>query len=272
MLAIRRVISRPGIRLCAAVVVSSLAAGLALAPALRSAPPISRGLDGPRRESLPPPRTGFAIPKPAALPDPAGESSWAPVIRPVIARSAPGFAGRAVMPVGTRTPEGTTNLILATGEVIRRGIVWVHAELAALPNGTAGWLPRSALGGWSFVDTHVIVDRARLTLTLFRGSRAIFHARVGVGTSRNPTPAGEFYVRDRLSSFKSPMYGPLAFGTSGRAPHLTDWPDGGYIGIHGTDEPQLIPGRISHGCIRLTNAAILELGKLMPVGTPVTVK
>lgn len=269
MAAIRRVISRPGVQLCVAVVVISLAVGLALAPALRSAP-ISP--ETTHRRSLPPPSTGFAIPKPASLPDPAGETSWAPVVSATIARSKPGFASPAVMRVGTRTPEGTANLVVGTGEVIRQGIVWVHAELAALPNGTDGWLPRSALGGWSFVDTHVVVDRARLALTLFRAGHAIFQARVGIGTTSNPTPAGQFYVRDRLSSFKSPMYGPLAFGTSARAPYLTDWPDGGYIGIHGTNQPQLVPGRISHGCIRLTNAAILELGKLMPVGTPVTVK
>ena len=78
-------------------------------------------------------------------------------------------------------------------------------------------------------------------------------------------------VRDRLTSFASPAYGPIAFGTSARAPYLTDWPDGGYIGIHGTNEPQLIPGRISHGCIRLTDAAIVKLAQLMPVGTPVTI-
>ncbi|MBV9684510.1 MAG: L,D-transpeptidase, partial [Solirubrobacterales bacterium] len=28
----------------------------------------------------------------------------------------------------------------------------------------------------------------------------------------------------------------------------------------------------SHGCIRLRNAAIITLGQLMPVGTPVTIE
>ena len=54
-------------------------------------------------------------------------------------------------------------------------------------------------------------------------------------------------------------------------PHLTDWPDGGFIGIHGTDEPQLIPGRVSHGCIRMRNADIVALGRLMPIGTPLDI-
>ena len=53
---------------------------------------------------------------------------------------------------------------------------------------------------------------------------------------------------------------------------LIDWPAGGYIGIHGTDRPDVIPRRISHGCIRLRNAELLRLARLTPVGTPLTVR
>jgi lipoprotein-anchoring transpeptidase ErfK/SrfK len=52
---------------------------------------------------------------------------------------------------------------------------------------------------------------------------------------------------------------------------LSDWPRGGVIGIHGTDQPQLIPGRVSHGCVRLINAAVTRLYPLVPVGTPITI-
>ena len=96
-------------------------------------------------------------------------------------------------------------------------------------------------------------------------------ARIGVGKPAWPTPRGLFYIRNKLASFRSPVYGPLAFGTSARSNVPTDWPDGGYVGIHGTDRPGLIPGRVSRGCIRMRNQDILRLGRLMPVGTPVTV-
>ena len=95
---------------------------------------------------------------------------------------------------------------------------------------------------------------------------------VGVGTPAAPTPRGEFYVRNRLTSYRSPFYGPLAFGTSARSPTLTDWPAGGFVGIHGTNRPDLVPGRVSHGCIRLRNRDMLRLGNAMPVGTPITVR
>ena len=117
-----------------------------------------------------------------------------------------------------------------------------------------------------------MINLSRLRLTLYRAGEEIFAAPVGVGKPSTPTPTGVFYVRDRLTSYASPEYGPLAFGTSARSEFLTDWPAGGFIGIHGTDEPSLIPGRISHGCIRLTNPTILKLAKLLPVGTPVIIE
>jgi lipoprotein-anchoring transpeptidase ErfK/SrfK len=52
---------------------------------------------------------------------------------------------------------------------------------------------------------------------------------------------------------------------------LTDWPGGGFIGIHGTNQPEILPGRVSHGCVRMPNAAVLRLARLMPLGTPVTI-
>jgi lipoprotein-anchoring transpeptidase ErfK/SrfK len=128
------------------------------------------------------------------------------------------------------------------------------------------------LGGYGTGDTHLVVDLRRLTATLWRRGRVIFRARVGVGQPQWSTPRGQFYIRNRLTRFAGPVYGPLAFGTSARSEHLTDWPDGGFIGIHGTDEPQIIPGHVSHGCIRMRNRDILALAKRMPIGTPLTIQ
>ena len=224
--------------------------------------------------ALPPPPAGFAIPQPRQLGAgaAAAQTRWAPVLTATQARRRPSFHSPVVVGVDTLTPEGTTNLVVADGEVTRDGATWVRARLAVLPDGRTGWVPRSSLGGWRFVSTRAVVDRARMTLTLYRGGTEIFRTRIGVGMAGTPTPAGQFYVRDRLTRYASPEYGPLAFGTSARSAYETDWPAGGFIGIHGTDRPGLIPGRISHGCIRLTNPAIRALGRLMGVGTPVTIR
>jgi L,D-transpeptidase-like protein len=255
----------------------ALVAGAFLSPRLlpsqdpgghRSAP-AATSFTGTPPASLPGP---LEIRRLVPLSDPTGATRWAPVLRATVARSRPTVHSAPVGLLSTDTPDGTTNIVVADGESDSRGTPWVHVSLAVLPNGSEGWVPRDVLGGWSFVETRLVIDRARLTATLFRASHVVFRARVGVGAPGTPTPRGTFYVRDRLTGFTNPMYGPLAFGTNARSPTLTDWPGGGVVGIHGTDQPNLIPGRVSHGCIRLSNAAILRLGKLMPIGTRVTIE
>jgi hypothetical protein len=197
---------------------------------------------------------------------------WAPVDRAVAARTAPRSTARAVARLDLLTPEGTSNLVSVVEEKVVGGARWLRVRLPILPNNSTGWLPRSALGGLVPVDTRLLIDLGRLHAALYRQGRLVFDAPVGVGTARAPTPRGTFYIRDKLTDFASPFYGPIAFGTSARSAVLTDWPDGGYIGIHGTDEPQLIPGRVSHGCIRMRNKDIIRLARLMPVGTPLIVR
>ena len=198
---------------------------------------------------------------------------WAYVLRPVAARTAPSWSAPGVTVVAPTTPEGATNLVLALSQrYARNGETWVRIRLAALPNGMTAWVPREALGDFHLVQTALVVDRARLTISLFRNGRLVFRAPVGVGQPQWPTPRGQFYVRERLDGFGDPFYGPIAFGTSGRSTQLTDWPGGGYVGTHGTESPQLIPGRISHGCIRLRNDDILRLSRMLPLGTPLTIR
>lgn len=252
----------------AATVAGAGAVGFA-ATLVWPAPPES----APRLAGLPaPPASTLHVPTPTPLEHDPHLSMWAVVRRAAIARSAPG-AGRRVARLRARTPEGTDNLVLVRRRARdARGRVWVEARLPVLPTGTTGWLPRDRLGGYRTVRTHLRIDLARATATLTRGGRRIFRARVGVGLPRWRTPRGRFYIRNKLVRYRSRFYGPLAFGTSARSAVLTDWPDGGFVGIHGTDRPSLIPGRVSHGCIRMRNRDIVRLGRRMPVGTPVTIR
>jgi lipoprotein-anchoring transpeptidase ErfK/SrfK len=223
---------------------------------------------------VPPPATSaLRVPKPVELRRDPHISLWSTIRRPVTARVAPNDSAAAVTWLGTRAPEGTPNVVLLIGRAEdAHGRVWVRVRLPVLRNDTTGWLPRRAISGYTVVRTELIVDRARLRATLRRDGRPVFHAPVGIGEPRWPTPAGRFYVRNKLVRYRSPFYGPLAFGTSARSTTLTDWPDGGFVGIHGTNQPELLPGRVSHGCIRMRNSDILRLGRLMPVGTPLTIR
>jgi lipoprotein-anchoring transpeptidase ErfK/SrfK len=219
-----------------------------------------------------PERPAFVVGRPHLLRKGEKPARFAPVELDTIARRRPSPTAPTVASVAVRTPEGTTNVVLVLGEETRPSGEWVHIGLPVLPNDQTAWVPRHVLGGYQFVHTRLVVDRERFTATLFRDGRVIFRAQVGVGRPEAPTPGGRFYVRDKLSGFGNPFYGPIAYGTSARSAVLTDWPGGGFVGIHGTNEPELIPGRISHGCIRMRNADILRLSRLMRVGTPITVR
>ena len=199
-------------------------------------------------------------------------SHWAPVVSDVAARKDPSGHAPIVARVTPVTGDGTQNLMLILKQFnASPSQTWYDVRLAILPNNSTGWVPASALGTVYAVNTHLYIDQQTLTATLKRNGVTIFTTRVGVGEPYWPTPGGQFYVRDKLTDFHNPFYGPIAFGTSARSAVLTEWPGGGFAGVHGTDEPYLIPGRISHGCIRLLNSAIVKLSKLMSVGTPVTV-
>jgi hypothetical protein len=237
-----------------------------------AAPTVDRRSAGPEGALPNPVPPAFVPPEPRALSGLDHVSFWSPVKRSTPVHVRANESAAVIARLSTRTPEGTRNLVLILDRRRdARGTLWVRARVPILGNGAVGWVPRSALGGYGVVSTHLVVDIAKLTATLYRHGKRIFEAQVGVGRSQNPTPTGEFYVRNKLTRYANAFYGPVAFGTSARSPTLTDWPAGGFVGIHGTNRPDLLPGRISHGCIRLRNTDILLLERLMPVGTPLTI-
>jgi L,D-transpeptidase catalytic domain len=207
-----------------------------------------------------------------ALASPAQASRWAFVDARVTAHTLPSADSGVVTRLGTQTQDGTDELVLILDQRRARDGVWLKVRLPVLPNNTTGWVKASRLSRPRTVNTWLRVNRAKERMTLTRDGRVIFRARIGVGRPESPTPAGNFYIRDKLTGFPpGTLYGPLAFGTSARSAVLTDWPKDGVIGIHGTNEPGLLPGHVSHGCMRLRNADILRLAKLLPIGTPLTI-
>jgi hypothetical protein len=216
--------------------------------------------------------TVHVVAKPYPLSNPK-LAHWAPVVQQVVARSAPSPSTHAVATLDTVTSDKTQNIVLLLDGIdLDAHTTWYRVRLPILPNNSTGWVPASALGDVYAVHTHLYIDRAKFRATLDVDGRPVFSTIVGVGKTYWPTPTGEFYVRDKLTNFGNPFYGPVAFGTSARSAVLTDWPGGGFVGVHGTNEPDILPGRVSHGCVRMPNASILKLAKLMPVGTPVTIR
>lgn len=198
---------------------------------------------------------------------------WAFPTSEAIVRASPSSRGRALGRLQFLTADGQAELYLAVASTqLASTATWVRIEVPGRPNGRTGWVPRGALGTLHVVRDRLLVDRAQLRATLYRDGHAIFSAPVGVGKPSTVTPPGQFYVMEKLITIGAPVYGPYAIGTSAYAPTLSEWPGGGVVGIHGTDEPQLIPGRPSHGCIRLRNGDITRLWHLISLGTPIEIR
>ena len=159
--------------------------------------------------------------------------------------------------------------LVLEGKLDAAGDPWLRIRIPMRPNGRTGWVPAEMLSNLYVVRTQLIINRSAKKATLYKNGRRIWQASVGIGKSSSPTPRGQFWIRERLKG-DGGAYGPWAFGTSAYS-SLSDWPNGGVVGIHGTNQPGLIPGRPSHGCVRVRNDKIKQLARLMPIGTPVQI-
>ena len=198
---------------------------------------------------------------------------WAYTNLTVKVRKSPSTRARAITKLHFNTEDGYPEVYLALQEYTNGDNVdWVKIRIPGRPNGRTGWVPREGLGELHLTHDQLVVNRRTLRATLYRNGKKIFSAPVGVGKASTPTPGGHFWIRERLTWQKryGDVYGPLAFGTADYS-RLSDWPGGGVVGVHGTNEPALVPGRPSHGCIRMHNKDIVRLGRLMKVGTPLLV-
>jgi L,D-transpeptidase catalytic domain len=195
----------------------------------------------------------------------------ATVLHAAVVRSRPNAGARRVGALGTRTYFGIADLVVLLGRSASDGGAWSLVRYPGIGRRT-GWVPTAALADPEVVSSWLVIDRGRQRVRLFRRGHLAFEAKVGVGARGSPTPGGRFYVRERIVPQRGSIYGSMAFGLSAYSRHRTDWPGGGQVGVHGTDEPELIPGRISNGCVRLRNRAIRRLDRLMPIGTPVLIR
>jgi hypothetical protein len=196
---------------------------------------------------------------------------WAYGVRPTAVRSAPRPDARAIDTVRLFTEDAFPENYIVLAQRVYPRDTWFEIRLPGRPNGRTGWVPEWALGVLHVTHEHLVVSERRRRLTLYNRGRTIFSAPVGIGKPTTPTPTGRFWIREKFRVLADPFYGPYAFGTADYST-LSEWPHGGVVGIHGTNEPSLIPGAPSHGCIRMKDGDIAKLWPLLEVGTPLTIE
>jgi lipoprotein-anchoring transpeptidase ErfK/SrfK len=250
------------------------ACAVAVAPALAADTPPTPTTTAPTTAPTPAPKKPKA--KTTKLSNETTFTRWAYTNLTLKVRKSHSSRSRAIAKLHFNTEDGYPEVYIALREYTdgSERNDWVQIRIPGRPNGRTGWVPREGLGAFHLIHTQLIVDRRTLRATLYKNGKKIFQAPVGVGKASTPTPGGQFWIRERLSWQKryGDVYGPLAFGTAAYSTKLTDWPGGGVVGVHGTNEPQLVPGRPSHGCIRMHNDDISRLGRLMKPGTPLLIK
>jgi lipoprotein-anchoring transpeptidase ErfK/SrfK len=178
-------------------------------------------------------------------------------------------SSRVRQTLASRTDDGTLLSFLVRSLRSRRAFVYLPTR----PNGSSGWVPRSQVR--IYRDRYrVRIDLRRHRLTAWRDGSVVVHAPVGVGRAVSPTPAGTYYVVSRIRPLDpASVYGAFAFGLSAHSNVYARFGFGGdgRIGLHGTNDPSGVGHDVSHGCIRMTNRAILRLARILPLGTPVTI-
>lgn len=197
-------------------------------------------------------------------------TTWAWMLNPSPVRRTPSATAPRVGTLHANTEDGFPEVYIVLRERRVGGKLWAQVRLPMKQVNVTGWVPRSALDSYNKITTELVLNRASERIRLYRAGRQILSVPAGIGTSSTPTPVGHFWIREAFPVENVPDYGPFAFGTSAYG-NVTDWPGGGVVGLHGTNEPQLVPGRPSHGCIRVRNDDILRLSRLVPVGTPLLV-
>ena len=153
-----------------------------------------------------------------------------------------------------------------------RGCPWAQVYLPERPNGSTGWVKTNDVT-LSRNPYRIDVKLNEFKLLVFKDDQQVNEIAIGVAKENTPTPGGLYYTTELIKTpDPSGSYGPYAFGLSGFSDTLTTFNGGpGQLGIHGTNQPNAIGTRVSHGCIRMSNENITALAQTLPLGTPVQV-
>lgn len=126
--------------------------------------------------------------------------------------------------------------------------------------------------------TKLVVDLSDRQVYLYQDSALTATYEIAVGRSGWETPTGEFTVLNLQTDpvWQHPFTGEIV--PAGAANPLGTrwigfWSDGQHqIGLHGTNQEDLIGQAVSHGCIRLREADIQALYPHLVLGMPVVIR
>ncbi|MEO1211423.1 MAG: L,D-transpeptidase [Cyanobacteria bacterium J06638_20] len=167
-------------------------------------------------------------------------------------------------------------LVAAEWQTLRSQFVpipWQASRISRLE----GMLEQSPLAAM-VRQTRLVIRLESRKLELYEADTLIKQYDIAVGQDDWETPLGHFVILDMQ---RNPLWQhPItkeAVATGPDNPLGTRWIgfayDGGYhIGIHGTNQEELVGQAVSHGCVRMRDGEIQELFNRLAIGTPITVR
>ena len=156
--------------------------------------------------------------------------------------------------------------------VLSARVGWLHVGLPGRPNGHTGWIRRQATvlatTGW-----HIVVETSSRRVIVYRRGHPVRVFKAVVGKPSTPTPHGEFFVEEAIHLRATDVGAPFALALSSRSDVLQEFDGGpGQIALHGLDNIGGVLGSaVSHGCVRLADAAMRWLVVRIGPGVPVSI-
>ena len=212
----------------------------------------------------------------AAAPDEVGpptrERSWtADILYPVGYRSGPSVRAHVngqLVHYTAYTRRRQT--LLVTGAFTEPGgRQWVRVHLPTRPNGSQGWVPRSAVHlSTTGVRLHISINRR--VLEVWRDGRLTRTIKVAVGAPRTPTSMGLFAVADPVSS-RGHLGPDIIVLTAYSRVYKSFMGGPGVHAIHGWGDRGAFGRAVSNGCVRMDRSTVDWLASQVKPGTPVEI-
>jgi len=151
---------------------------------------------------------------------------------------------------------------------------YLEVRLAQRPNNSTAWIQQGS-ATLSSTPYRIVVDLGQRRLHLYDAGTEVMNAPAGIGTTRDPTPTGNFFVAF-FAAPPSSGYGAFVIVTSGHSNAISDFEESGdaVVAIHGPLGADRAIGttgaQVSHGCVRLHESDLVQL-RQVPAGSPVDI-
>jgi hypothetical protein len=170
---------------------------------------------------------------------------------------------------------GGPNVLLVLDTRNYKGKTWLRVALPDRPNGSSGWI-REDFVRLSTSSWRVTINRDSHLVTVYSNGRMLRRFSSVIGAPATPTPRGLYAIYEKLPQPNPKGFlGPWALHLTAFSDVLLNYGGGpGRVAIHGRDGTSLadpLGSSRSHGCIRVNDANIVWMARVVPLGTPVQI-